>query len=102
MANFYLGLGISFFRDQNQFLLNGNKTNTKIASIDPKSKQNKPNITTIYNLTKGDVDVVDRMKSEYSLSSVSNRWPFTVFDAMLNIATINSQIIFKSNTNVFS
>lgn len=33
---------------------------------------------------------------------MSNRWPFTVFNAMLNIATVNAQIIFKSNTNVFS
>lgn len=36
-------------------------------SIDPESIQNKPKIITFYNLTKGGVDVVDRMKSEYSV-----------------------------------
>ncbi|KAJ8935408.1 hypothetical protein NQ314_012827 [Rhamnusium bicolor] len=69
--------------------------------IDPTSIQNKPDIITYYNLMKGGVDVVDRMKSEYSVSQVSNHWPFTIFNSMLNIGTINSQIIYKSNTDVF-
>lgn len=72
-------------------------------SIDPESTENKPEIISFYNLTKGGVDVVDRLKSEYSVSRVSNRWPFTIFNTMLNIATVNCQIIiYKSNTGVFS
>ncbi|CAH2000244.1 unnamed protein product [Acanthoscelides obtectus] len=52
-----------------------------------------------YNLTKGGVDVVDKMKSEYSAARFSNRWPYTVFCGLLNISTINSQIIYRENTN---
>lgn len=41
--------------------------------------QQKPELITFYNLTKGGVDVVDRMKTEYCVSRISNRWPMTVF-----------------------
>ncbi|KAJ8958372.1 hypothetical protein NQ314_006433 [Rhamnusium bicolor] len=68
--------------------------------IDPESReQMKPSVITFYNLTKGAVDVVDRMKAEYSVTRVSNRWPLTIFCTLLNIAGINSQIIYFSNTN---
>lgn len=60
--------------------------------------QCKPDIITFYNETKSGIDVVDRMKSEYSITRVSNRWPFTVFCGLLNLATINGQIIFHFNT----
>lgn len=43
-------------------------------------------------MTKGGVDVVDRLKSEYSVTRISNRWPFTVLCSLLNI-------IYKTNTN---
>lgn len=59
----------------------------------------KPSVITFYNLTKGGVDVVDRMKTEYCVTRVSNRWPLTVFCGLLNIGGINSQIIFYTNTN---
>lgn len=71
----------------------------KDDEIDPTSDVNKPAVITFYNLTKGAVDVVDRMKSEYSVSRVSNRWPLTVFFSLLNIGGINSQLIYYSNTN---
>lgn len=59
----------------------------------------KPEVITFYNMTKGGVDVVDRMKKEYSVKRISNRWPMTIFNGLLNLATINSQIIHKANTN---
>lgn len=62
-------------------------------------EQYKPEIITFYNSTKGGIDVVDRMKGEYSVTRVSNRWPFTVFCGLLNVATINSQIMFNFNTS---
>lgn len=70
--------------------------------IDENTKETtmKPEIITDYNLTKGGVDVVDKMKAEYSVTRFSNRWPFTVFCSLLNISTINSQIIYKDNTNI--
>lgn len=65
--------------------------------IDPENQ--KPEIITFYNKTKGGVDVVDRLKAEYSVSRVSFRWPLTIFYSLLNVAGINSQIIYKINTN---
>lgn len=59
----------------------------------------KPRIVTYYNSTKGGVDVVDEMKGSYSVSRASRRWPLTIFYTLLNIAGINSQIVFQSNTN---
>ncbi|XP_046684739.1 uncharacterized protein LOC124370490 [Homalodisca vitripennis] len=59
----------------------------------------KPSIITFYNMTKGGVDVVDRLKSEYSVTRISNRWPFTVFGGLLNVGAINAQVIYKNNTN---
>lgn len=68
--------------------------------IDPDSYDSlKPEVITFYNLTKGGVDVVDRMKKEYSVKRISNRWPMTLFNGLLNLGTINSQIIHKANTN---
>lgn len=52
----------------------------------------------LLRVTKGAVDVVDRMKTEYSVTRVSNRWPLTVFGSILNIGGINSQIIYTINT----
>ncbi|XP_030758010.1 piggyBac transposable element-derived protein 3-like [Sitophilus oryzae] len=70
-------------------------------SIDPEPKDAfKPEIITFYNKTKGGVDVVDRMKSEYSVTRKSNRWPFTIFCTLLNVTTINSQIIYAANTQI--
>lgn len=62
-------------------------------------EQKKPDIITFYNVTKGGVDVVDRMCSNYSVSRTSNRWPLTIFFCLLDVAGINSQIIYSSNTN---
>lgn len=66
--------------------------------IDCSNDLYKPEVITFYNLTKGGVDVVDRMKKEYSVKRISNRWPMTLFNGLLNLGTVNSQIIFKANT----
>uniref|UniRef100_A0A1B6M803 PiggyBac transposable element-derived protein domain-containing protein n=1 Tax=Graphocephala atropunctata TaxID=36148 RepID=A0A1B6M803_9HEMI len=58
----------------------------------------KPEVITFYNLTKEGVDVVDRLKSEYDVSRISNRWPLRLFFTMLNVGAINSQIVFRANT----
>lgn len=59
----------------------------------------KPEIITYYNGTKGGVDVVDQMKEEYSVGRMTRRWPMRLFFSVLNIAGINSQIIYKENTD---
>lgn len=69
-------------------------------SIDPESGDaNKAEMLTFYNLTKGGVDVVDKMKAEYSVSRTSNRWPLTIFYMLLNISGINACIIFRDKAN---
>lgn len=50
-----------------------------------KEHTTKQKIITYYNLTKGGVDVVDKMKAEFSVTCFNNRWPFTVFTDLLNI-----------------
>lgn len=60
--------------------------------------QNKPEIITYYNSTKGGVDVIHELKGEYSVSKVSCRWLLTIFFSLMNITGINSQIIYRENT----
>lgn len=61
--------------------------------------EKKPEVITYYNSTKGGVDVVDELKVEYSVSRISCRWSLKIFFALMNIAGINGQIIFRENTN---
>ncbi|CAI6352855.1 unnamed protein product [Macrosiphum euphorbiae] len=68
-------------------------------SIDTDCARSKPEMIKFYNSTKGGVDTVDQMKGKYSVSRNSRRWPLTIFFSVLNIAGINSQIIYASNTN---
>lgn len=71
------------------------------GDIDPNSGHKKlPEVISFYNMSKGGVDVVDELKGEYSVSRNSHRWPLTVFFSLLNIAGINGQIIYKSNTDI--
>lgn len=57
----------------------------------------KLEILTFYNNTKDGVDTVDELKSSYSVSRTSCRWPLKIFYSLLNIAGINSFIIIKDN-----
>ncbi|KAF0763060.1 piggyBac transposable element-derived protein 4-like [Aphis craccivora] len=63
--------------------------------LNPETKRSQK----YYNSTKGGVDVVDELKGEYSVAKISCRWPLKIFFALMNIAGINSQIIFRDNTN---
>ena len=69
------------------------------AAIDTSTGESqKPEINTLYNLTKGGVDVVDFLSSKYDVSRNSRRWPLTVVFTLINICGINSQIIYESNS----
>lgn len=66
--------------------------------IDPDSGEKcKPVIVTTYNETKVGVDVVDQLCASYDCSRNSRRWPMVIFYTMLNVAGINSQVIYKAN-----
>jgi len=54
----------------------------------------KPEIISFYNTTKGGVDTVDKMCGTYT---IGRRCPLVIFFRILDIAGINSQVIFVSN-----
>lgn len=57
----------------------------------------KPNMILFYNQTKGGVDSFDKMCSSMSCSRKTNRWPMAVFYGILNMAFVNSAIIYGQN-----
>lgn len=65
-------------------------------------KSNKPEIVEFYNLTKGGVDVLDMLCHSRTTKRKSRRWPMRYFYAILDIAAINSFIIYKSNSKMDS
>lgn len=58
---------------------------------------NKPEIITFYNATKGGVDTLDQLCENYNVARHTRRWPMVIFYGMLNVAGVNSQIIFLAN-----
>lgn len=66
--------------------------------IDSTTDLHKLVIITTYNSTKGGVDVVDQLCSNYNCSRNFRRWPMVILYTMLNIAGINSHVIYCSNT----
>lgn len=61
-------------------------------------EQAKPEIITYYNKTKGGVDTVDKLCAVYNVARNTRRWSMVVFFSLLNVAGINSQIIYNSNS----
>lgn len=60
-------------------------------------EQHKPEIITFYNSTKLGVDIIDKMCASYSVSRNVKRWPMVIFFAMLNVGSINCQVIHMGN-----
>ncbi|XP_063931144.1 piggyBac transposable element-derived protein 4-like [Zophobas morio] len=63
---------------------------------------NKPDMIMDYNATKGGVDSVDKLCAAYDCARNTRRWPMVVFYSLLNIAGINSLIIYSMNNNIDS
>jgi len=63
--------------------------------VDDKTK--KPEIIMEYNRTKGGVDTVDQLCHRYTVTRPTRRWPMCVFYGMLDIAAVNSLIVFLYN-----
>lgn len=57
----------------------------------------KPVIIQSYNETKGAVDTFDQMCGHSSCSRKTKRWPLCIFYGMLNIALLNSYVVYVSN-----
>ena len=48
--------------------------------------------------TKGGVDTVDKLSAAYNCARITRRWPMVIFYRLLNIAAINSFVIFDCNS----
>ncbi|XP_030754381.1 piggyBac transposable element-derived protein 4-like [Sitophilus oryzae] len=59
----------------------------------------KPVIITDYNRTKSGVDAVDKLCASYNTSRNSRLWPLTIFFTLLNIAGIDSRVIYTWNNS---
>lgn len=69
---------------------NYNKNNKCIENI-----KRKPNTILSYNSTKCGVDTVDQMAKLYSVKAPTRRWPIQVWYNIVNLAVINSWILYK-------
>lgn len=57
--------------------------------IDPSSgEQKKPDIITLYNVTKGGVDKVDEMVGRYTVARKTRRWPLRIFFHVVDTAAL--------------
>lgn len=65
--------------------------------IDPEESQlkKKPNTIVDYNNTKFGVDSLDQMARFYSVKAPTRRWPLQIFYNILNLASINSWVLYK-------
>ncbi|KAM4025402.1 piggyBac transposable element-derived protein 4-like isoform 1-T1 [Anomaloglossus baeobatrachus] len=64
------------------------------CSVDSNNQKLKPEIILHYNATKGGVDKMDEMVGEYSCKRQTKRWPVVLFLNMLDVAALNSFIIY--------
>jgi uncharacterized ubiquitin-like protein YukD len=65
-----------------------------------KNKKQTPETITYYNNTKFGVDVLDQMAKKYTVKASSRRWPMQVFYNILDLAAINSWILYKETTQI--
>lgn len=64
-------------------------------SVDQES--GKPEVIQFYNSTKGGVDSLDQKCANYSVSRRTQRWPFVIFSAIMNISTANGFVLWKAS-----
>ncbi|GBM07246.1 hypothetical protein AVEN_25500-1 [Araneus ventricosus] len=59
------------------------------------NEKKTPKVIKFYNSTKYCVDVLDQMARKHSTKSAFRRWPAQVFFNILDLAAINSWVIYK-------
>lgn len=67
------------------------------------SETGKPEIISFYNQTKGGVDGLDQKCMTFSTSRRTCRWPMAIFFGILNIAGVNSHVLysaFRDNSSI--
>ena len=55
----------------------------------------KPKTVLFYSKTKAGVDVINQMARKYPVKVVSKRWPIYIFYNVIDLALINSWILFQ-------
>lgn len=82
------------------------KPNKKVLLLSSKHKsigiersgKHIPETIRFYNSTKFGVDMTDQMARKYSVKSKSRRWPAQVFFNILDLAGINSWVLYRETT----
>ena len=59
------------------------------------TEKKKPTITHFYNKNKVGVDVFDQMARLYTTHAATRRWPMAVWTNILDMAGLNSWILFR-------
>ena len=67
-----------------------------IANVE-QSEEVKPEIIAYYNQTKGGVDTMDKMLLTYTVKRKTSRWPLAPFYNTLDVSTLATYIIYKTN-----
>ena len=60
-----------------------------------RTEKRKPLVIHFYNENKVGVDVFDQMARKYTAHTSSRRWPLAVWTNILDIAALNSWIVYK-------
>ncbi|XP_047099197.1 piggyBac transposable element-derived protein 4-like [Schistocerca piceifrons] len=65
-------------------------------NIDETHAKKKPDIMKFYNSTKGGVDQMDQKICYYTCKRQTRRWPFALWVNMMDVAAMNSEILFSA------
>ena len=70
-----------------------------LTNVDTSNEKKKPELILFYNANKVGVDCVDQMACLCTTSSASRRWPVAVWGNILDIAAINSYVLYRRVTS---
>lgn len=89
-----VGTLVSFIpkRNKNVLILSNLHRNDKIDE-----NTQKPDIIMDYNATKGGVDALATLCATYNCARNTERWPMVIFYSLVNVAGINSYVIYNIN-----
>lgn len=60
----------------------------------------KPEVIEFYNVTKGGVDVLDKLCHDKTTKRKTRRWPLCFYFGVLDMAAVNSYVLVKWNTDL--
>ena len=98
-----VGSSLFGFSDRQTLVLHVPKKNKAVVLLSTMHNDNKvdeetgfPEMILDYNAIKTAVDRVDQLCHKYSVQKRTKRWPLAYFYNCLNIAGINSMVIFRA------